>query len=267
MVRQPAVAGQFYPARPNDLRTEIARHIVPHIERIEAYGMLAPHAGYMYSGHVAGLTYSSLMLPKTLVLLCPNHTGYGAPVAIMTKEAWRTPLGLATINSELALSIMRRSMRFEEDSLAHRYEHALEVHLPFLQYLLSEFSFVPINVGIDDLSGLKEIGRAVAEAVSEFQDKVLLIASSDMTHYESAESARRKDHMAIEAILSLSPDDLYSVVRRERISMCGYAPSVSLLEACKRLGATSATLVAYAHSGEVNKDYDRVVGYAGILVH
>lgn len=266
LVREPAVAGYFYPANPEALRAEIKKHLIPDAEKIEALAIIVPHAGYMYSGHVAGATYSSITLSKNYVILCPNHTGYGASVAINAEGGWRTPLGIAPINSKLAKAITARSRLFEEDSWAHRYEHSLEVQLPFLQYLAEDFSFVPINVGTSNRGHLREIGCAVAEAVREYPERALIVASSDMTHYESAESARKKDELAIAQILKLDPDGLYDTVKRFKISMCGYAPSVSVLEAARLLGAKQAKLIRYANSGDITGDHSSVVGYAGLVL-
>lgn len=265
MIREAAFAGQFYPADAEELRRELARLLRP-AERRRALAVVVPHAAYMYSGQVAGAVYSSVELPRRFVVLCPNHTGYGAAVAIMSEGGWRTPLGVARIDAELARAIKGRSALFQEDSLAHKYEHSLEVHLPFLQHAVADPAFVPICIGTGSLASLKEIGRALAEAIAETGETVLLIGSTDMTHYEPAELARGKDRLAIDRIVALDPDGLHAVVKREKITMCGYAPTVAVLEAAALLGAQKGELLAYANSGDVTGDYQSVVGYAGLVV-
>ncbi len=266
-VRTPAVAGKFYPRRAEELRREIQEYTSPaDTARIAAIGCIAPHAGYMYSGHVAGAVYLRLEIPARVVILCPNHTGVGHPLAVMTRTAWQTPLGEVAPDAELGAALMERFPTLHEDSAAHRSEHAIEVQLPFLQMRRPELSFVPIAVGTSDFDILRGLGEALADVISTQADKVLIIASSDMNHYESDAVTRVKDHKAIERVLALDARGLWEVVMNEDISMCGFGPSVVMLTAAKRLGATSATLVKYATSGDVSGDRDLVVGYAGIIV-
>ncbi|MBI4482854.1 MAG: AmmeMemoRadiSam system protein B [Acidobacteria bacterium] len=268
MIRPPVVAGQFYPEEPERLRKDLRRLIPESPAKTRCKGIVVPHAGYMYSGHVAGAVYARVELPRRYLILCPNHTGYGPPVSIMSSGGWETPLGVAPIDGELAARIKQQSPVFEEDSLAHRHEHSLEVQIPFLQHLAGDFAFVPINVGVGDLGVLRRAAAALASAISEYPaGEILVIASSDMTHYESAESAEKKDRRAIERILALDPEGLFRVVRDLEISMCGYAPTVCMLEACRHLGAEKAELVRYAHSGDVTGDHRSVVGYAGLLIY
>lgn len=263
-VRQPAVAGRFYPGDAGVLRRDVASYL-QNGAKTRALGCVVPHAGYMYSGHVAGAVYSHLELPKRFVILCPNHTGAGHPLAIMSRGAWATPLGDARIDAALADELKHALPYLEEDAQAHRAEHALEVQIPFLQQLLPEFSFVPVCVGVGQLAVLEALGKAVAAVLAEHKD-VLIIASSDMNHYESDSITREKDHKAIERILALDPAGLHETVRRERISMCGYGPAVAMLTAAKQLGATKAELVKYATSADVSGDREMCVGYAGIVV-
>ncbi len=266
-VRTPAVAGRFYPRRADELRREVEQYSpAAKTTRIPAIGCVAPHAGYMYSGHVAGAVYSRLEIPRRVVILCPNHTGSGQPLAIMTRAAWLTPLGEVAADSELGDALLQRFPALREDSAAHRSEHAIEVQLPFLQTLRSDLSFVPIALGTRDFRVLRELGEAIADVIAAQAEKVLIIASSDMNHYESDAITRVKDHKAIERVLALDPRGLWEVVMNEDISMCGFGPTVSMLTAAGRLGATSATLLKYATSGDISGDRETVVGYAGIIV-
>ncbi len=267
-VRQPAVAGRFYPGNAQHLRAEIETYITaPAPEaRISALGCVVPHAGYMYSGHVAGALYRRLNLPRRMVILCPNHTGHGTPLAIMSEGAWHTPLGDVPIDRELAERLKSRMPYLTEDAEAHRYEHALEVQLPFLQVLAPGFQFAPITVGSSDFEVLSALGAATAEVIAECGEPVLVIASSDMNHYESDSVTRVKDRRAIEQVLALDPRGLYDTVHESHISMCGYGPAVVMLTAARARGAKQAELIRYATSGDVSGDRDMVVGYAGIAV-
>jgi MEMO1 family protein len=274
-VRTPAVAGRFYPARADELRRDIQNYTAPpenpaESGLIRAIGCVAPHAGYIYSGSVAGAVYSRLEIPAHCVVLCPNHTGKGRPLAVMTSTAWQTPLGDVPADAEVGGRLLRRFPALEEDSAAHRGEHAIEVQLPFLQAQQPEMRIVPITVGTCNFDVLRGLGEALAHVIGEVEEdregKVLIVASSDMNHYESDAVTRIKDHKAIERVLAMDARGLWEVVMNEDISMCGFGPTVVMLTAAKLLGATSATLVKYATSGEVSGDYASVVGYAGIIV-
>jgi AmmeMemoRadiSam system protein B len=223
----------------------------------------------MYSGSVAGAVYARIELPDSIILIGPNHTGLGAPVSLMAKGSWETPLGRVEIDGPLAAAILSKSSRIHEDSLAHLREHSLEVQLPFIQYFRKDFKIVPIQMLDVRLETCKEVGKAVAEAIAEFKSAmqdVLIVASSDMTHYESARAAKEKDEKAIGHILDLDPDGLYRTVKDLGITRCGFGPAVAMLTACKSLGATKAELVKYTNSGEASGDFDQVVGYAGIVI-
>lgn len=273
MLRQPAVAGYFYKASAQALRAEVESYIVPGQERLRALGILVPHAGFLYSGPVAGAVYSRVMLPDTFVLIGPNHTGLGAPVSIMTTGAWETPLGVVEIDTGLASAIMRHSPLVREDSLAHLREHSLEVQLPFIQYFRSDFRIVPMQM-LDVRPGTCiAVGRAVAAAIRELRQtagnenrEVLVVASSDMSHYVDALTAKAKDGEALEPLLALDPEGLLRTVRDRGITMCGYGPAAAMLAACREMGARKAELVQYANSGDASGDYKKVVGYAGVLV-
>ena len=266
MLRPPAVAGRFYPDDPAELTRQIAG-FAPSAEeaRRPALACLVPHAGYRYSGHVAGAVYARLKLPRRFLLLGPRHFPRGKPQAILSEGAWETPLGRAEIDSELARDLKGAYPQLCEDSVAHQTEHALEVQLPFLQSLAGDFRFVPIALGPTDYIQLELLGHAMAEVLRRQRDPVLMIASSDMNHYESNEITRRKDGLALERVLALDAAGLFNVMRREEITMCGFGPAVSILTAARMLGATRATLVRYATSGEVNGDLNEVVGYAGVI--
>jgi len=273
-IRQPAVAGRFYPANAQHLRAEIETFTtapadaVPSVEtKLHGLGCIVPHAGYVYSGGVAGAVYRRLDLPDRCIILCPNHTGKGEPLAIMSSGAWHTPLGDAPIDEALAADLKEAFPLLTEDPAAHRSEHALEVQLPFLQVLHPGFCFVPITVGTGQFEVLSALGVSIAKAIQGAGKPVLVIASSDMNHYESDSVTRAKDGRAIAQVLALDPRGLYDVVHRSDISMCGYGPAVAMLTAVKKLGATKAELIRYATSGDVSGERDMVVGYAGIAVH
>lgn len=269
-IRHPAVAGRFYPRDPDELRTEALEYLSQstpsdHPPR-RAVGCIAPHAGYMYSGQVAGAVFAQVEIPRRCVVLCPNHTGVGRPLAVMSEGAWQTPLGEVPIDSELAAALKRRFPALDEDSAAHRAEHAAEVELPFLQLRQSDLTFVPIALGTRHFEPLEQLGMALANVIAAQKAPILIVASSDMNHYESDAVTRMKDHRAIERILTLDPRGLYDVVTQQNISMCGLGPAVVMLTAARQLGATSAELVKYATSGDVSGDRNSVVGYAGVVV-
>jgi AmmeMemoRadiSam system protein B len=267
-LRQPAVAGRFYPGDSEDLRTEARSYLsqAKHQDKLRTIGCIAPHAGYVYSGHVAGAVFSQIEIPERCVVMCPNHTGMGRALAVMSEGAWRTPLGNVPIDGELAGALKRQFPALQEDSAAHRAEHAVEVELPFLQIRQPGLRFVPIALGTGQFEPLKQLGMALAAVIKVQKEPVLIVASSDMNHYESDTVTRVKDHQAIERILNLDPQGLYDVVTQQNISMCGYGPSVAMLTAARELGAKSAALVKYATSGDVSGDREMVVGYAGIIV-
>jgi MEMO1 family protein len=267
-VRPPAVAGRFYPGGAKKLREEVHAQLsqTPRRKPVRAIGCIAPHAGYMYSGHVAGAVFAAVDVPELCLVLCPNHTGVGRPLAIMSEGAWATPLGNVPIDSELADALKQRCTLLQEDPSAHRSEHAAEVELPFLQTRQPDLKFVPIALGTGQFEALFQLGEAIADVIAAHKDPILIVASSDMNHYESDAVTRVKDSQAIKPILALDARALYDVVMREQISMCGFGPAVAMLTAARKLGAGSAELVKYATSGDISSDLDTVVGYAGILV-
>jgi AmmeMemoRadiSam system protein B len=267
-VRHPAVAGRFYPRDEKSLRNEVRNYLSqnPHQEPVRASGCIVPHAGYMYSGHVAGAVFAGLKIPQLCLVMCPNHTGVGHTLAICSEGAWETPLGSVPIDCAFATALKLRCPLLHEDATAHRSEHAAEVELPFLQMLQPQLRFVPIALGTGQFEPLDQVGCAIADVIAAHNNPVLIVASSDMNHYESDVVTRVKDHMAIEPILRLDARALYDVVTQQHITMCGFGPAVVMLTATKKLGATSAELVKYATSGDVSGERDMVVGYAGIVV-
>ncbi len=266
MIRRPVVAGSFYEERPERLSSQIRDFIEDGAEKQEALGAVVPHAGFVYSGKVAGAVYSRLLFPQTFIILGPNHSGLGAGASIMTHGEWDMPLGTVPIDSELAQAILKSSRTLQDDYTAHMREHSIEVQLPFLQYLGRSFHFVPISLYSHELPVCQDVGSAIAKALEDYPGKVTVLASTDMSHYVPQEVAEGKDKLAIEAILKLDPEGLYGTVLKNRISMCGFAPTVAMLVAVKKLGASSANLVRYMTSGDINRDYQRVVGYAGLLI-
>ena len=266
MIRPPAVAGRFYPSDPQELTRQIEEFTSSTTAKRRAIACVVPHAGYVYSGRVAGAVYSAVEIPARCILLGPRHFPQGQPMAILTEGGFQTPLGEAQIDSAMAAELARACPLLREDAVAHAREHSLEVQLPFLQKIGRDFRFVPVVLATDRYGAMEELGRAVAQAVSAQREPVLVIASSDMNHYESDAVTRAKDENAIARILALDPRGLYDTVRGEGITMCGYAATVAMLVAARELGAKEATLVRYATSGDVNGERDEVVGYAGIVV-
>jgi MEMO1 family protein len=269
LFRRPAVAGRFYPGDREELREEAESYLSqPGFAKppVHALGCIAPHAGYMYSGHVAGAVFGAITVPERCIVLCPNHTGMGHGLAIMSEGAWQTPLGEVPIDASLAEELKARFPALHDDSSAHRAEHAIEVELPLLQLRQPRLRFVPIALRVGRFEILEELGKAIAQIISAQGERILIVASSDMNHYESDVVTRVKDHQAIERILTLDPRGLYNVVVQQKIGMCGVEPAVVMLTAARELGAKSAELVKYATSGDISGDRDFVVGYAGIVV-
>jgi len=266
MIRRSAVAGTFYAGTRDRLRLQVEDLLPKGAVSERAIGAVVPHAGYMYSGRVAASVFARAEFPEAFVILGPNHTGQGAGAAIMSYGQWETPLGQVQIDHELGKAILANSSVLEEDHLAHFREHSIEVQLPFLQYFERPFGFVPICLFSHEYAACQEVGQAVAAAVRRSGRRVLVVASTDMSHYVSRDDAAVMDRKAIDAILTLDPEGLHQVVRREGITMCGFHPTVAMLVAAKALGATRADLVAYTDSGEVTRQLDEVVAYAGLLV-
>jgi hypothetical protein len=267
MIRPPAVSGHFYPAESRELGRQIDQYSVAVGEKRLALGCVVPHAGYMYSGHVAGAVYSSLQIPARCILIGPRHFPRGEPMAILTNGSWQTPLGEAGIDSEIAAELMLACPHLRDDDVAHAREHSLEVQIPFLQRLAGDFRFVPIVLGTDRYNELEDLGHAIAKVVKAQDGPVLVIASSDMNHYENDRITRVRDRRAIDRILALDPRGLYDTVRSEGITMCGYAAAVTMIVAVLDLGAKDARLIRYATSGDISGDREEVVGYAGMILY
>jgi MEMO1 family protein len=265
MVRQPSVAGKFYTNDPDQLREELDSFVSRGVAQ-RAIGIIAPHAGYIYSGKVAGNVYGAVKVPDTVVVIGPNHTGMGAPAALSPAREWLTPLGPVPVNSRLCKLILKHAPQVREDAAAHHYEHSLEVQLPFLQYINANVSIVPLCLGQVEYDSLATLGAGIAAAIKEFGEDVLIVASSDMTHYESAVSAKAKDDQALAQVTAMNPEGLLGTCLKKGITMCGVAPATVMLVAAKALGATSSRVISYANSGEVNGDMERVVGYAAVMV-
>lgn len=266
MKRTPAAAGQFYYGTASRLKSQVQQYIVEGATKEKVIGIISPHAGLMYSGHVAGAVYSSIQLPKTFILIGPNHTGLGATISIMASGQWEIPTGIFSIDEDLSRKILQKVAYISEDVQAHIFEHSLEVQLPFIAYFSDSVKIVPITVMHASLQECRKIGEGIADAVKEAGYDVVIAASSDMSHYEPDDVARRLDSLAINEAVNLNPEGLYNIVHKERISMCGFLPATIMLYAAKALGAKEARLVKYATSGDVSGDYEQVVGYAGVIV-
>jgi len=266
MRRRPAVSGQFYLDSPAELAVQVQGYVSEDLPKKRAIGILSPHAGLVYSGHVAGSVYSGLEMPDTFVLLGPNHTGLGSSVSVMPQGEWEVPTCIFRIDEGLSQKILRDTPVAMSDAQAHLFEHSLEVQLPFLAYFSREVKIVPIAMLSVSLEDCLELAGGIAQAVKEVDYPVVIVASSDMSHYVPEKVARQKDKNAIDKMLHIDPEGLYETVRRERITMCGVLPATVMLAAARLLGAGTSRLVRYATSGEVSGDYESVVGYAGIVV-
>jgi AmmeMemoRadiSam system protein B len=263
-MRAPAVSGQFYPRSKNDLLREVSRCFtgIPQTGRA-VLGAVVPHAGYIYSGRTAAHVYASLPDADTFVMLGPNHTGYGSPVSV-SSETWSTPMGEVDADLEFIRALPKRII--DQDETAHKYEHSLEVQLPFLQYRFKDFKIVPICMGMQDEETAIEVGQEITEAMRKVDKKIVIIASSDFTHYKPDKIARENDKYYIESILNMDIPGFYQRLQKRDASVCGYGPIAAMLAAAKSLGAKKATLLNYSTSGDATGDVSAVVGYAGIIV-
>ena len=265
MERQPAVAGMFYPGSEAELRSSVADLIGPAEAARPAIAAVAPHAGYVSSGGIAGEVYREIEVPRHVIVLCPNHTGMGARAAVMSHGSWRLP-GRSVPIDETVAEELRGVALLTEDERAHAREHSLEVQLPFLVARNPRMRFVPVCLSVLPYESCVRIGHALADVVTRHGREILLVASTDMSHYLPADVAEKKDRLAIERIEALDPGGLYRTVVEHDISMCGFIPTPVTLIAGTALGATEAELVRYGSSGEASGDYDRVVGYAGFVI-
>jgi AmmeMemoRadiSam system protein B len=276
-IRYPAVTGSWYAGTPNSLRKQIEELFIhrlgpgnlPQVVREGSrsiVGLVVPHAGYVASGPVAAHAYYHLAKdgkPDVIVIFGPNHTGHGSALAVMNEGTWRTPLGDVDVDTETANKILQASSIVDVDESAHAYEHSIELQLPFLQYLYdSDFKFVPVCFMMQDLKSSREVGKAVASALKG--KNALVIASSDLTHYEPQERAEKKDKLAIDAALKMDEERYYNTVETYGISTCGYGPTIAAITASKELGAKKAQLLCYRTSGDILGDRSAVVGYSAI---
>lgn len=266
MVRLPAVSGSFYPGNREELIDTLKALIDDDLEKKKVFGAISPHAGYVYSGQVMGNVFSRIEVPDSVVILAPNHSGLGPPYSVWPEGCWKTPLGESPTDEELVDEFIESCDLLEKDTKAHSKEHSAEVILPFLQYLNPQVKIVVIVIRSNDLDDMKIIGRTIGQILNNLRTSALVVASSDMTHYESQQEANKKDMSAIAEITALKEEGLYNVVRESNITMCGAYPAIAMMVCSKERGATKAELVKYTTSGDVTKDYDQVVGYAGIIV-
>jgi len=266
MIREAIVAGQFYPAVSHLLKKQIESMIEKTTRKEKVIGLLSPHAGYIYSGQVAGALFSRTQITDTVVILGPNHTGIGPAFSLYKDGCWRTPLGDVEIDVVVADDISKACNLIKQDKSAHAYEHSIEVQLPFMQYFNSGLKIVPIVVSHAEFEAYESVAQAIASSIKKQKRDIMIVASSDMSHYEPHQRVQQKDKIAIDAILKLDEKLLLKSVQEHDISMCGYIPATIMLIAAKLLGAEKARLVKYQTSGDVSGDYSAVVGYAGIMV-
>lgn len=266
MTRRAVVAGRFYEAEPRALKRQVQEYTPEGLERKRALALMSPHAGLMYSGPVAGLVYASVEPVETWLLLGPNHTGRGADIALTAEDSWEIPTGTFAVDTKLASALQQVCPLITPDTEAHKFEHSLEVQLPFIAHHSPGSSLVAIAIKRAAKDQLRTLGQAVAQAVREHDRSCMIVASTDMSHYITQQQAHAQDHLAIERVLALDPDGLLEVVQRRKITMCGYLPTVVMLHAARALGAESAELLKYATSGDVSGDFHQVVGYAGVIV-
>ena len=271
MLRRASVAGRFYPDNASELIAVLRGYLTEGPQgrsgkAEKAVAAIAPHAGYIYSGSVAGAVFSSIEIPDDIILIGPNHTGAGPRFSVMARGAWEMPFGRMEINEALAAALVAPGALFTEDTEAHLGEHSLEVELPFIHCRNKEASFVPVTVMRAGYRECAKLGAAIAGTIKAYGKEVLIVVSSDMNHYEPDPITREKDGRAIEKLLALDASGLLERTDAENISMCGAGPAAIAIEAAKKLGATGARLVKYATSGDTSGDLDQVVGYAGIII-
>jgi AmmeMemoRadiSam system protein B len=270
-IRLPRYAGSFYESSATSCRHHVERLLeaadLPKDLPRALYGGIVPHAGWVFSGEAAAHTMAALAKAgplETVVLFGTDHRGAASGGEVFDSGLWRTPLGDVAIDEELARAVKKRAAFVKSDATSHAYEHSIEVQVPFLQRRRGDVKIVPICIGEHDYGRLAELGAAIGAAVKELGRQALVVASSDMTHYESAESASRKDRMAIERMLAMDEEGLWRTVERHGITMCGVAPAVATIAAARALGASEGRLVKYMTSGDITGDNSEVVGYASI---
>lgn len=279
MIRKPVVSGVFYSKYSDDLKEDIERCFKHDLgpgelpngdsSKDNIIGLVTPHAGYMYSGHVAAHSYYELIsngIPKTVIILSPNHTGLGSPISIMGDGVWSTPLGDVEIDSDFTTELLKRTDVLVDDASAHLKEHSIEVHLPFLQYFSNDFKIVPIVMWMQDLDSSKELSEAIYDTIVSLNKSVVIIASTDLTHYMPRDIAKSQDDLVIEAILNLDEEAMINRIEEHNITMCGYGPVATMILVSKKLGVETGKLLKYSNSGDISGDHDSVVGYASIVL-
>lgn len=266
MERKPVVAGRFYSGTKSALEKELRRFLHSEEQPRKVLAVIAPHAGYIYSGAVAGATFASAIIPERCIVLSPNHTGMGRPAAVWASGSWEIPTGKIPVDEALAAKLVARSPELVEDASAHLQEHSLEVELPFLLARQPGLRIVPITLSQISATSCRKIGEAIADVLSDEGGDILIVASTDMNHYEDQTRTLAKDKLAIDRVLALDAEGLISTCGENRISMCGVVPTAVAIAAAKRLGAKKASLIEHKTSGDVSGDYDAVVGYAGFLI-
>jgi AmmeMemoRadiSam system protein B len=265
--RTPVVSGYFYPSGKAHLLKTIESFIDIKSQKEKAIACMVPHAGYIYSGKTAGVTYSKIEIPESIIILGPNHTGYGEPYSVANHDKWLTPLGEVEIDKEIRDLLVEKSRYLQKDEIAHIREHSIEVQIPFLQFLRKDIKIVPIILlGYVDNPAWFEIGQTIAEVINEVKRDILIVASSDMTHYQPYKLAEEKDKYVIEAICMLDEDEVIRRIEEKDVSMCGYSGVIVSIVASKILGAKKGQLIHYTTSAESSKDYSEVVGYAGVII-
>ncbi|MGB3221256.1 MAG: AmmeMemoRadiSam system protein B [Desulforhopalus sp.] len=266
-MRQPAVADRFYPGSPEALTKAITKLFPPtqNTKRHKALAVVSPHAGYIYSGALAAETFWTVEIPETVIILGPNHHGHGVPIALST-DTWEMPLGTVPVNREIADRILKHSSQIQIDERAHTSEHSLEVQVPFLQVLQKNLHIVPIAISQISYTLCEDVAQSLAKVIQDSKKELLIVASSDMSHYLPRRIAEAKDRSALSCLERLEPYELYRTVFDNRISMCGVIPVVIALLAAKACGATQSMLVGYTDSGYISGDTDQVVGYAGAVI-
>ena len=268
MIRSPVVAGAFYPGNANALKKEIEEMTDSSESPKKVIGLISPHAGYVYSGNCAGKGFAAVEVPDTVIILGVNHQGFGHSCAIDGHDFWSTPLGDIEVDNDLREKLAAGSEVFEIDSTSGNEEHSLEVQVPFIQYINPNAKILPITISSINVMQLMAGGKEIARLIQNYDESdILIVASSDMSHYIDAKTAQLKDNKAIEKILKLDPQGLYRTVEAERISMCGVSPTTMMLSAALDLGARTAEIIEYTHSGEVSGDFDRVVAYLSLIVY
>ncbi len=268
MIRKPAVAGAFYPGSQAALQKELEHYITYSTPKKKVIGLISPHAGYIYSGGCAGKGFGAIIVPGKVIILGVNHHGMGHPYAVDGSDFWNTPLGDIPIDTQLRDQLTAKSEIFEVDSVAGIREHSLEVQVPFIQTVNPNAKILPITISSVNVDKLKAGGREIARLIqANDPGSILIVASTDMSHYIDAELAKRQDNKAIHKIETLDPDGLFNTVASERISMCGVAPTVMMLAAAIECGAAETDVIEYTHSGKVSGDYHQVVAYLSMVVY